>query len=166
MEESAPKAKSPKLIARLRQQYRVAALCMAMGMQMEEAASHCNCAVEDLARWIRDDRFQDILREFNEDIETQVIERVVRKRVRATARLQCAVDDAAIRVLDLMHNAKSETVVLNAAKGVLRQGGIDLDRLYLGDQVDDPVAVIEKEDPQFFNRHEEAMKELEGGKGK
>jgi hypothetical protein len=162
MEDS---AESPKLIARLRQQYRVVALCLAMGMSIEEAAAHCNVSCEDVARWMRDGRFQDILKEFNGDIESRVIERVVRRRVRATARLQAAIDDAAVRVLDLMHNAKSETVVLNAAKGILRQGGIDLDRLYLGDQIDDPVAVIEKEDPAFFKRHEEAIKEIESGEG-
>jgi hypothetical protein len=150
-----------KLTNPLRQVYRLAALSLAMGMSVEEAAAHSNLEPDRLAGYMRDPRFQNYLEQFNKEIEGKVIERVTRRQVKAIAKLQCATVEAAEKVIFLMQNATNESVQLQASKGILRQAGIDLDSLHLGDQLPDPEKEVARTDPSFFKRHEETIAELE-----
>ena len=155
-----------KLTAPLKQVYRVIALCLAMGMSEEEAAAHSHVSVDRLKAYMRDPRFDEMLQTFNREIEKNVVERVVRRRVRTVAKLQLSLEDAADRVVQLMHAADHDSVSLQAAKGILRQGGIDLDKTALEeDDLGDPEAEMRKSDPSFFDRQSETMKELGDGEG-
>ena len=159
-----PEQAERKLTAQLHQTYRVAALGIAMGMSVAEAAAHANVEPDRLAAYQRDPRFQEILREFNTQIEKNVIERVVRRQVRALATMQSKSVDAAEKVISLMEHADRDSVSLQAAKGILRTVGLDLDRVHLGDELDDPEEELQQKDPAFFERQDQTLKELESGK--
>ena len=147
----------------LKQVYKVAALGLAIGMQLEEAAAHAHITQDRLKLYLRDPRFQVYLQEFNTDIEGKVIERAARRRTRALGRLQLASEAAALRVIDLMDNGDKDSVRLAAAKGVLKQVGIDLDHIGYNDELENPEELIKRRDPAFLELQEETMKELASG---
>lgn len=148
-----------KLTNKLRQLYRVAALCTAMGMTVEETAAHSHLDESQLLQYMRDPRFQEMLEEFNGNIERQIIERVVRRRYRIQAKAQLVAEEAFTHAVEIMRNSSNDSVRWAVIRGILRQTGIDMDSLMHGGEID-AKEVIEKEDPAFFQRHEEAMREL------
>ena len=154
-----------KLTAPLRQKYRVIALGLALGMSLEEAAAHGHAEVMTVSGYLRDPRFQEFLTEFNSEIESKVIERVVRRRTRALAKLQFHAEEAADTVINLMNYADRDSVRLTAAKGILKQTGIDLDHIGINEEMEDPRKEMERKDPTFFNLEAETLKELGPGNG-
>jgi hypothetical protein len=152
-----------KLSNPLKQVYQVAALGLAIGMQFEEAAAHAHITQDRLRSYLRDPRFQEFLQGFNTDIEGKVIERAARRRTRALGRLQLASESAALTVINLMANADKDSVKFTAAKGILKQVGIDLDHIGYNDELENPEELIKRKDPNFLDLQEETMKELASG---
>ena len=154
-----------RLTAPLRQKFRVVALGLALGMSVEEAAAHGHIEPSTVNGYMRDGRFQEFLTEFNSEIESKVIERVVRRRTRALAKLQFHAEAAADTVVQLMSFADRDSVRLTAAKGILKQTGIDLDHIGINEEMEDPRKEMERKDPEFFTFEAETIKELESGNG-
>lgn len=150
----------PKLIARLRQTYRVAALCLALGMSMTEAAAHAHISEVDLNRYIRDNRFQTMLDEFNREIEGRMVERVTRKRVRVIAKAQIHAEEALDVALDIMRTSMQDNVRWNIAKALIKQVGVDMDSVMNGDEISKPEVLLEHQDPSFLRRLNETEDEL------
>jgi UTP:GlnB (protein PII) uridylyltransferase len=132
-------------------------------MSLEEAAAHGHAEVATVSGYLRDSRFQEFLTEFNSEIESKVIERVVRRRTRALAKLQVHAEDAVDVVIGLMNFADRDSVRLTAAKGVLKQTGIDLDHIGINEEMEDPRKEMDRKDPSFFEFEAETIKELESG---
>ena len=153
-----------KLTARLRQRYRMIALCIAMGMTEEAAAAHCQLPTDRVQAYLRDNRFQEFLNHFNHEIEGKVIERITRRRVRAVAKFQVVVEEAADKVISLMRGADRDSVSLAASKGILLQANIDLSSSPDEDRLNDPEAELQRKDPTFFELQSETMKELGDGR--
>lgn len=154
----------PKLTARLRQIYRVAALGLALGMTVEEAAAHARIDEGQMGRYLRDERFQEFLTEFNSEIEKNVIERVTRRKTRALGKLQIASEEAADKVISIMKLSDRDSTSLKAAEGILRQVGIDMAKpIHKGGELENPEEEINRKDPNFLGLEAETMKELTDG---
>ena len=152
-----------KLSAPLKQTYRIAALGLAVGMSLEEASAHCHITEERLRAYLRDQRFQDFLLTFNEEIESKLIERVARRRTRALGKLQIASEDAARTIIELASGADRDSVRLAASKGILKQVGIDLDHIGYNDELENPEEEVKRKDPNFLTLQDETIKELSSG---
>ena len=150
----------PKLIARLRQTYRVAAIGLALGMSMAEAAAHAHISETDLNRYMRDGRFQAMLDEFNKEIEGRMVERVTRKRVRVIAKAQIHAEEALDVALGIMRTSMQDNVRWNIAKALIKQVGVDLDNVMQGDELKKPEVLLEQQDPSFLKRLNETEAEL------
>ena len=152
-----------KLTSQLKQTYQIASLALAIGMHSEAAAAHAHITEDRLKSYLRDPRFQDFLQAFNHEIEGRVIERAARRRTRALGKLQMASERAAERVISLMDNGDRDSVKLAAAKGVLRQVGIDMDHIGYNDEIENPEEAIKRKDPNFLELEAETRKELASG---
>lgn len=151
-----------KLNNKLRQVYRTAALSLALGMSMEEAAAHSHLAETELQRYMRDPRFQSFLDEFNQEIEGKLIERALSRRNRILAKVQTHAEEAVDHAISIMRTSGQDNVRWNIIKGFCKQIGVDFDANMLGDvEMIEPEKVLERKDPGFLQRAESAMKELE-----
>lgn len=152
-----------KLTAPLKQTYRLSALCLALGMTLEGASAHAHITEDRLKSYLRDPRFQEFLDEFNQDIEGKLIERVARRRTRALGLLQVDAEEAARTIIDLRKSADKDSVRLSAAKGILKQVGIDLDHVGYNEELENPEEEIKRKDPSFLSLEAETLKELSSG---
>jgi len=149
-----------KLTFRLNNSFRTLALCLAMGMEVEEAAAQIGVEVGLAEMYLRDPRLQGMYDTFMLQIEAKAIERIASKRHRACAIFQTTVERAANTVVELMDNGQNENVRLRAAAGVLNQSGIDLSS---------PVRIVGEGEGEEVHEEDRVhaasvVKELEDGK--